>query len=110
MTDPPPCGGETVWRAPPDYTERSHLTRFMRAHAIAGYAELMARSTADVAWFTDAVLRYLDVRFRVPYSPVLDLSDGIEWPRWCVGGRLNLADNCVDKLSLIPISQPTRPY
>ena len=97
MTDTPSFGGEIVWRPTPDYTERSHLARFMRAHAIAGYAELMARSTADVAWFTDAVLRYLDVRFRVPYSPVLDLSDGIEWPRWCAGGRLNIADNCVDK-------------
>ena len=82
MTDTPSFSGEIVWRPTPDYTERAHLTRFMRLHAIADYTELMARSTADVAWFTDAVLRYLDVRFRVPYTQVLDLSDSIEWPRW----------------------------
>ena len=90
-------GGEIVWRPALEYTERAHLTRFMRLHGIGDYNELMARSTADVAWFTDAVLRYLDVRFRVPYSQVLDLSDGIEWPRWCVGGRMNIVESCVDK-------------
>ena len=105
MTDTPSFGGEIVWRPTPDYTERAHLTRFMRAHAIADYAELMARSTADVAWFTDAVLRYLDIRFRVPYTQVVDLSAGIEWPRWCAGGRLNIADNCVDKWAADPAAR-----
>jgi acetyl-CoA synthetase len=67
----------------------------------------MARSTADVAWFTDAVLKYLDIRFRVPYSQVVDLSDGIEWPRWCVGGRMNIVDNCVDKWAADPTTAAT---
>ena len=98
-------GGEIVWRPTPDYIERAHLTRFMRAHGIADYAELMARSTADVAWFTDAVLRFLDIRFHVPYFQVLDLSGGIEWPRWCAGGRLNIADNCVDKWAADPATR-----
>ncbi len=105
MIDPPSFGGDIVWRPTPDYTERAHLTRFMRIHNITTYNDLMIRSTADVAWFTDAVLRYLDIRFRVPYSTVLDLSDGIEWPRWCVGGRLNIADNCVDKWANDPATR-----
>ncbi len=105
MTDKPTFGGEIVWRPTAEYTERSHLTRFMRAHGIAGYDELMARSTTDVAWFTDAVLKYLDIRFRVPYEQVVDLSAGIEWPRWCVGGRLNIAENCVDKWAADPAAR-----
>ena len=105
MTDPFTFGGEIVWRPSPETIERSHLTRFMRLHDIASYDELMARSTADVAWFTDAVLKYLGIRFRVPYSNVLDLSDGIEWPRWCVGGRLNIVENCVDKWAADPATR-----
>ena len=105
MTDTFSFGGEIVWRPTAEYTERSHLTRFMRAHGIAGYDELMARSTADVAWFTDAVLKYLDIRFRVPYEQVVDLSGGIEWPRWCVGGRLNIVENCVDKWAADPAAR-----
>ena len=105
MTDTPSFGGEIVWRPTPDTIDRAHLTRFMRAHGIADYTELMARSTADVAWFTDAVLKYLDIRFRVPYDQVVDLSEGIEWPRWCVGGRLNIADNCVDRWANDPAAR-----
>ncbi len=102
MADTFSFGGEIVWRPTPDYIERSHLTRFMRLHNIASYDELQERSTSDIAWFTDAILKYLDIRFRVPYSQVVDLSDGIEWPRWCVGGRLNIVDNCVDKWAADP--------
>ncbi|HLG01305.1 MAG TPA: AMP-binding protein, partial [Acidimicrobiia bacterium] len=32
-----------------------------------------------------------------PYDKVLDTSEGIEWSRWFVGGRLNLAHNCLDR-------------
>ena len=102
MNDNFTFGGEIVWRPTDEYIERSHLTRFMRQHGIGSYEELQARSTADVAWFTDAVLKYLDIRFRVPYSRVVDLSGGIEWPRWCVDGRMNIVDNCVDKWAANP--------
>ncbi|HRN69323.1 MAG TPA: AMP-binding protein [Promineifilum sp.] len=105
MTDKFTFGGEIVWRPTPDTIERSNLTRFMRRHGIGSWDELMARSTSDVAWFTDAVLEFLDVRFRVPYTQVVDLSDGIEWPRWCVGGRMNIVDNCVDKWAADPATR-----
>jgi acetyl-CoA synthetase len=77
----------------------------MRLHGIENYAELQRRSTGDVAWFTEAVLRYLDIRFYEPYSQVLDLSQGLAWPRWCVGGKLNIAHNCLDKYIGTPVEQ-----
>lgn len=104
-TDSFSFSSEIVWRPTGDYIERSHLTRFMQQHGIGSYDELQARSTADVAWFTDAVLKYLDIRFRAPYTRVVDLSDGIEWPRWCVDGRMNIVDNCVDKWAADPITR-----
>ena len=50
-----------------------------------------------MAWFTDAVLKFLDIRFYEPYSKVVDLSGGIQFPKWCVGGKMNIVHNCVDK-------------
>jgi acetyl-CoA synthetase len=97
MTDAFTFGGEIVWRPSPDYAERSHLKRFMSRHGLADYAALMQRSTTDIAWFTDAVLKYLDVRFTQPYTQVVDLSRGPMWPRWCVGGRLNIVQTCIDR-------------
>jgi len=90
-------GGEIVWRPTPEGIERAHLTAFMWRHGIHDFDELMRRSTGDVAWFTDAVLKYLDVRFKVPYSQVVDLSEGIQFPKWCVGGRMNIVHNLMDK-------------
>ncbi|MBW7920078.1 MAG: AMP-binding protein [Anaerolineales bacterium] len=72
----------------------------MRRHGIADFAELMKRSTEDAAWFTDAALKYLDIEFYEPYSQVVDLSGGIQLPKWCVGGAMNIVHNCVDKWQL----------
>ncbi|HRN49735.1 MAG TPA: AMP-binding protein [Anaerolineales bacterium] len=91
------ASGPIVWRPTPDYIENARLTEFMRAHSIASFDELMQRSTSDVAWFTDAVLTFLDIQFYTPYSNVLDLSRGIAWPQWCVGGEMNIVHNCLDK-------------
>jgi len=90
-------GGEIVWRPTPESVERAHLTAFLRQHGIHDFDELMHRSTGEVAWFTDAVLKYLDIRFREPYSQVVDLSGGIQFPKWCVGGRMNIVHNLIDK-------------
>ncbi|MDD2923301.1 MAG: AMP-binding protein [Anaerolineales bacterium] len=90
-------GGEIVWRPTSEDLERANLTTFMRAHGIENFDELMRRSTADVAWFTDAVLKYLDIQFYEPYSSVVDLSEGIQSPKWCADGKMNIVHNCVDK-------------
>ena len=97
MADTFDFGGEIVWRPTPEYVERSHLMRFMSAHSIKSFSELMERSTTDIAWFTDAVLRHLDIEFQQPYSQVVDISRGIQNPEWCVDGRLNITHNYVDK-------------
>ncbi len=90
-------GGDVVWEPGSDYTERAHLTQFMRQHSLSSFEALMERSTSDVSWFTEALLEYLDIQFSQPYSKVVDLSQGIAWPMWCVDGRMNIVHNCLDK-------------
>ncbi len=90
-------GGQIVWRPTPEYIEHANLTRFMRAHGIEGFNALLRRSTEDVGWFTDAVLKFLDIQFYSPYTRALDASEGIQMPRWCVGGRMNIVHNMLDK-------------
>jgi len=97
MSKPFDFGGPIVWQPSPATIERAHLTRFLHQHAITGFAALMERSTQDVAWFTDSLLKYLEIEFAQPYTQVVDLSRGIAWPQWCVGGRMNIVHNCLDK-------------
>ena len=97
-------GGDIVWRPTQAHIERAHLTAFMRQHGITNFEVLMKRSTEEVEWFADAVLKYLDIEFYEPYSQAVDLSGGIQLPKWCVGGKMNIAHNCIDKYQSSVIS------
>lgn len=65
----------------------------------------MRRSTTDIAWFWDAVLRDLNIQFYKPYSRVVDLSEGKPWARWCIGGEMNVVHNMLDKYAGTPIDK-----
>jgi acetyl-CoA synthetase len=93
----PGAQSEIVWRPVPENVERSNLKRFMDRHGIATFAELLQRSTEDIAWFWEAALDDLGIEFYEPYSLIVDLAQGPAWPKWCVGGKLNIVHNCVDK-------------
>ncbi len=69
----------------------------MRSHGIGSLAELTRRSVDDVEWFWDAVVRDLDIGFSTPYERVIDRSAGPAWATWFVGGRTNVAAQCVDR-------------
>ena len=90
-------GGEIAWRPGAADVAAANLTAFMRRHGLADYDALMRRSTGDIAWFWDAVIGDLGIVFDRPYDTIVDLSGGIEWPRWCVGGRLNIVKSLLDK-------------
>ncbi len=100
-----PFGQTIAWQPNPEWMAASNLQTFMDRHGIADYDALMARSTGDIAWFWDAVLADLDIQFAVPYSQVVDLSEGIQFPRWCVGGEMNIIHNCLDKYQADPITR-----
>ncbi len=90
-------GGEIVWQPTPEYIERSRLNQFMKRHDIGTLDELLRRSTTDLDWFWNAVMDDLGIEFFEPYGKILDTSRGIEWARWCVGGKMNIVHNCLDK-------------
>ena len=87
---------DVVWTPSSEVIERANVTRFMRAHGIGTYEELVARSTSDIEWFWDAVVKDLGIEFFQPYTQVLDTTAGVEWSRWFTGGLVNLANQCVD--------------
>lgn len=89
--------GPDLWHPTPDYVQRSRLHRFMQRHRIADYPTLYDRSIGDLEWFWKAALDEMGIEWASPYTRVLDQSNGIEWPQWFPGGRLNLVHNCVDK-------------
>ncbi len=90
-------GGEIVWRPSRAQKVESNLYQFYKRNGFATLDECMQRATEDVAWFWDTMLKELSVEFYEPYSQVVDVSDGIQFPKWCVGGKMNIVHNCLDK-------------
>jgi len=71
-----------AWTPTPDVIERAQLTRFMKQVGVSTWEELYEFSIRDVERFTEEVLKFLDIKFDPPYEKLLDVSDGIEFPRW----------------------------
>ena len=96
---------EIIWEPYGDYLEKSNIRRFMDKHGIKTYEELIKRSTEDIEWFWDACLKDLGVEWYEPYEKIMDMSKGFPWTKWFIGGKINIAHNCLD-LSLIHIPSP----
>src|SRR5581483_11433013 len=105
MESRPDIDSRIVWRPTPEQASRSRLAAFMKAHGIAGFDELLRRSTDDIEWFWDAVICDLGIQFYTPYQKVVDLSEGAPWARWCSGGRMNIIHNCLDKRIGTPLEK-----
>ena len=92
-----PFDQKFVWQPDPAMIKDTNLANFMQTNDIASYDLLLKRSIDDISWFWDAVFRDLDIQFKKPYDKVVDLSDGVQFPRWCINARMNIIYNCIDK-------------
>ena len=86
-----------VWKPTNDYVENSNITRFMKRYNIKDYDELIQKSTENIEWFWDAVMKDLNIQWFQPYKKVLDDSNGIQWTKWFIGGKINIVYNCLDR-------------
>ncbi len=88
-----------VWEPTPEYIENANVTRLMRKHGIDDFHALVKRSQDDIEWFWPAAIEDVGIDFFSPFTEVVDTSEGIQFPRWFVGGTVNLTYNCVDRHS-----------
>ena len=89
--------GDFVWRPDARVLEHANVVRLMRRHGSEDYWELVRRSQEEPEWFWPAAIEDMGLEFSHPWERVYDDSRGPEWTTWFVGGRLNLAWNCVHR-------------
>ena len=88
---------EFVWTPSEETLARANVVRLMRRHGFDDYWELQRRSQEDLEWFWPAAIEDMGLEFSNPWAQVLDVSRGAEWATWFVGGKLNIAWNCVHR-------------
>ena len=77
--------------------ERANVTRLQRLAGVDDYWELVSRSQEDPEWFWPLVVKDLGLEFSRRWDRVVDTTRGPEWATWFIGGRLNIASNCVHR-------------
>ena len=89
-----PLPASSAWVPAPDFIETTNMAWLMRRVGAASYPELHQWSVQNREAFWRLVIERLDIRFRQPYSRVLDLSQGVEAPQWLVNARFNIVESC----------------
>jgi acetyl-CoA synthetase len=86
-----------IWKPSQEFAERTNVFRLMKRLGFASREEFLRFSRDDPERFYDDLVREMGVEWDEPYTRVLDTSRGVEWARWFVGGKLNIARNCLDR-------------
>ncbi|HSC50962.1 MAG TPA: AMP-binding protein [Gaiellaceae bacterium] len=88
---------EVIWSPSEDVRNGSNAIRLARKLGFEDYASLVRFSQEEPEAFWPAAIDDMNLEFSRPWDEVVDESRGPEWATWFVGGRLNIAWNCVHR-------------
>jgi acetyl-CoA synthetase len=86
-----------IWTPSREFVESTNVWRFLRRLGFSGREDFLQFSGEHPERFWPEILREMNVEFFEPYAQVMDAGRGPEWTRWFLGGRLNIAHNCLDR-------------
>ncbi|HEX3748746.1 MAG TPA: AMP-binding protein [Bryobacteraceae bacterium] len=86
-----------IWEPSREFIERTNVWSFMQRLGFSDREAFLRFSRDEPERFWDEMMREMRVEWFHPYRQVLDASRGPEWAQWFVGGRLNIAHNCLDR-------------
>ncbi len=86
-----------IWEPSREFVEQTNVWRFMRRLGFSDRESFLRFSREEPERFWDQMIREMDVEWSTPYNRVLDASNGPAWAEWFVGGKLNIAHNCLDR-------------
>lgn len=86
-----------LWEPSENDIQATNVWRFLRRLGFQNAEDFLRFSRDEPERFWDELMREMQVDWFEPYQRVLDDSRGPEWTQWFVGGRLNIAHNCLDR-------------
>jgi acetyl-CoA synthetase len=83
-----------AWFPTAEQIQATNIAGLMRDLGIHSYTELHTWSVRDRLSFWETMIQRLGIRFQKPYTQLVDLSKGVEFPQWCVNAQLNIVESC----------------
>ncbi|ACP44891.1 AMP-dependent synthetase and ligase [Sulfolobus islandicus Y.G.57.14] len=84
-----------VFNPDKEWIENSNVYKFMVEKNLDKLEDFI-KYTYENSEFWDEFVKLINVKFPEPYTKVLDLSRGKQWPKWFIGGKLNIGDQLRD--------------
>ena len=85
-----------VWKPTRDWIDKTNVWHFMQRLGFDDREAFLRFSVDEPERFWRELMNEMDVQWFEPYHQVMDVSRGPEWSQWFIGGRLNIAHNCLD--------------
>jgi hypothetical protein len=89
-SEPPP----PEWTPSPEFIATTNIAWLMQRAGVDSYEALHAWSVRHREAYWALAIERLGLRFCEPFDRVVDLSHGVEAPRWLPGARLNIVESC----------------
>ena len=86
-----------IWEPSREWIEQTNVWRFMRKLGFSDREAFLRYSRENIEEFWARMVEEEGIEWFQPYSRVLDASRGVEWSEWFLGGKLNIAWNCLDR-------------
>lgn len=84
------------WTPSPDFIATTNAAWLMRQAGVDSHESLHRWTVENREAFWALAIERLHVRFRRPFERVMDVTDGVESPRWLPGARMNIVESCLD--------------
>jgi len=85
---------QQAWIPTQEFISTTNMAWLMHAANVTTYEQLHTWSVRDREGFWKIAIERLGIVIRKPYSRVLDLSNGMETPRWLPDARMNIVESC----------------
>ncbi|HZF01546.1 MAG TPA: AMP-binding protein [Methylomirabilota bacterium] len=89
-----PESPQPAWTPTPEFIKTTNIAWLMRRAKVDSYEALHKWSVQNREEFWALTIERLGIRFQKPFSRVMDLSGGVENPRWLVDARFNIVESC----------------
>ncbi len=89
--------GKWIWEPDPEQMQRTNVWRYMRKLGFSDREQFLKYSVDQLDEFWGDLAVELGVEWFQPFDRVLDVSKGVEWAEWYVGGKLNIVANTLDR-------------
>ena len=86
-----------IWEPSREWVEQTNIWQFMRKLGFSDREEFLRYSRENIEEFWARMVEQEGIEWFQPYDRVLDTSRGVEWSEWFLGGKLNIAWNCLDR-------------